>query len=193
MKASHIVIAVLGIIAVAVIGCIFAFIGTINSYSRIEVKATAAQKDNTNVLDNTRKMIREAASVSDTEVTALEKIIVGYADARGSNEGGGDNNVVSIGMVREAVPSITSIETLAKLQNIVVAGRKDWQAAQTRLIEIQRQGNEMMAVFPSNVILGFMGKKPVEITIVTSSETEGNFKTGKDDSQWIGTPDKAEK
>lgn len=192
MKASHIVFAIVGVIVVAVIGCIFAFIGTVNSYSRVEVKAKAAQLDNTNVLDNTRKAIREAAAVSSTEVEALERIIVGYADARGSNEGGGDNNVVSIGMVREAVPSITSIETLAKLQNIVVAGRKDWQAAQTRLIEIQRQGNEMLAVFPSNVILGFMGKQPVEITVVTSSETEDNFKTGKDDSQWIETPGKKE-
>ena len=188
MKSSHITLAIVGVIVVAALGCIFAFIGTVNSYSRVEVKAKAAQLDNTNVLDNTRKAIREAAAVSSTEVEALEKIIIGYADARGSNKGGGDNNVVSIGMVREAVPSITSIETLAKLQNIVVAGRKDWQAAQTRLIEIQRQGNEMLAVFPSNVILGFMGKQPVEIVVVTSSETEGNFKTGKDDSQWIPAP-----
>ncbi len=186
MKTNYILAALGGLLLLGII-LVASVISTINTYSRIEVKAKAAQTDNRNVLDNTRKAIREAAAVSDTEVAALEKIIVGYAEARGSNEGGGDNNTVSIGMVREAVPSITSIETLARLQNIIVAGRKDWQSAQTRLIDIQRQGNEMLAVFPGSMILGIAGKQPVEITIVTSSETEGNFATGKDDGTWIDT------
>lgn len=179
------VTATIGIIALMII---FSVIGTFNDFSRIETKAKAVQTDNRNVLDNTRKAIREAASVSDAEVSALEKIIVGYAAARGEGGNGGDNNTVSIGMLREAVPSITSVETLSRLQNIVVAGRREWQSAQTRLIEIKRQGDEMLAVFPSGFILRTFGRSPIEIKIVTSSETEENFQTGKDDSQWIGQP-----
>jgi hypothetical protein len=91
-------------------------------------------------------------------------------------------------MVREAVPSITSIATLTRLQNIVVAGRKEWQASQTKLIDVKRQGDEMLATFPSGAILRMFGKKAIEIKIVTSTETEGNFATGKDDGQWIETP-----
>lgn len=193
MNKSYVILGSIGAAIIAFIAILFTCIGTMNSYSRLEVKAKAATTDNRNVLDNTRKSVREAAAVSSTEVAALEKLIVGYAEARGSNEGGGDNNVVSIGMVREAVPSITTVETLTKLQNIVVAGRKDWQAAQTRLIEIKRQGDEMLAVFPGSLVLGMMGKQPIEIQIVTSTETEENFRTGKDDGQWIGEPSKAER
>jgi len=168
-----------------IIMVIIAFVGTMNSYSRIEVKAAALQTDNKNVLDNTRKAIREAASVSDKEVEALTNIITGYADSRGPNPDGGDNNIISMGMVTEAVPSITDIKTLGRLQNIVVAGRKDWQAAQTHLIEVKRRGDEMMAVFPSSLILSMVGKQPIDITVITSQETEGNFATGKDDGSWL--------
>jgi hypothetical protein len=36
-------------------------------------------------------------------------------------------------------------------------------------------------MFPSNIILGMLGKKPFEIKIITSSKTEKAFETGKDD------------
>ena len=193
MKTSHILLAVGGVAVISILMLVFAVIGTFNSFSRVETKVVAIQTDNKNVLDNTRKSIREAGAVSAQEVEALEKIIVGYAEARGEGGNGGDNNVVSIGMVKEAVPSITSIETLKRLQNIVVAGRREWQAAQTKLIDVKREGDEMLAVFPSGPILRMFGKKPIEITVVTSTETEGNFQTGKDDSQWIGNPKPAEK
>ena len=165
---------------------IVAVVSTLNGYARVSTKAAAVQADNKNVLDNTRKAIREAAAVSDREVDALMSIMVGYAEARGPNQGGGDGNAISIGMVTEAVPSIASVQTLAKLQNIVVAGRKDWQAAQTNLIELKRQGDEMLALFPSGAILGMFGREPIEITVVTSRETEGNFESGEDNGSWIG-------
>lgn len=192
MNKTHITLGVIATVAVIGLMIVFSIIGTFNGYARIETKAKAVQTDNRNVLDNTRKAIREAAAVSDTEVEALEKIIVGYAEQRGEGGNGGDNNTVSIGMVREAVPSITSIATLTRLQNIVVAGRREWQAAQTKLIEVKRQGDEMLAVFPSSVILSVFGKSPIDIQIVTSTETEDNFRTGTDDSQWIGKPKPAE-
>lgn len=169
--------------AVSLIG---AMVGTFNDFSRIENKVKACQVDNKNVLDNTRKSIREAAGVSDKEVEALQKIITGYADARGKNSAG-DGSLVTVGSVREAVPGITNIETLKNLQNIVVAGRKDWQFAQSKLLDAKREGDDMFNVFPGNIILPIFGKKQIEVKIVTSSETESNFETGTDDSNWIQT------
>lgn len=189
---THIALGIFATGGVFILMLIFALIGTVNDFARVETRAKAIQVDNTNVLDNTRKAIREAAAVSDTEVAALERIIVGYAEARGEGGKGGDNNVVSIGMVREAVPSITSIETLGRLQNIVVAGRREWQHAQTKLIEVKRQGDEMLAVFPSGMILRFFGKTPIEIQVVTSAETKENFRTGEDNTQWIPNKQPAE-
>lgn len=186
LKTSHIVFASLGGLAAVLVFLLVALLGTFNEYARIEVRAKALQTDNQNVLENTRKAIREAAAVSDKEVDGLIAIITGYAEARGPNPDGGDGNIVSIGMVREAVPAVTEIKTLTRLQNIVVAGRKDWQAAQTRLIEEKRRGDEMLATIPSGAVLRMFGKKEIEIQIITSSETKENFRTGEDNSQWIG-------
>jgi hypothetical protein len=171
---------------IVLLGTIFLFttIGTFNDYTRLENLAKATQTDNTNVLDNTRKSIREAASVSDKEVEALTNIITGYADARGGNTAG-EGQLVTVGMVREAVPTIQSVETLKNLQNIVVAGRKDWQFSQTRLLDIKRQADNMISTFPSGMVLKFFGKKEIEVIIVTSSETKENFTTGEDNSSWV--------
>ena len=168
------------------LGLIFLFsaIGSFNSYTKLENLAKATQEDNKNVLDNTRKAIREAAAVSDKEVEALTNIITGYAQARGGNTAG-DGQLVTVGMVREAVPTITEVKTLANLQNILVAGRKDWQFSQTRLLEIKRQGDDMITQFPSGMILKMFGKQEIQVVIVTSAETKENFRTGEDNSSWI--------
>lgn len=163
---------------------LFSVIGNFNGYTRLENLAKATQVDNQNVLDNTRKAIREAASVSDKEVEALTNIITGYADARGGNTAG-NGQLVTVGMVTEAVPTITEVKTLINLQNILVAGRKDWQFSQTRLLEIKRQADDMINMFPSGPILKMFGKKEIEVVIVTSAETKENFKTGEDNANWI--------
>lgn len=163
---------------------VISLVGTFNSYTSLEVNAKNLITDNKNVLDNTRKSIREAGAISDKEVEALVGIISGYAEKRGQNTAGSGANV-TVGMVKEAVPSVTEIKTLNRLMNIVVAGRKDWQAAQTRLIAVKTEGDRMIQQIPGNIILPLLGKRPIDIIIVTSTETESNFATGKDDSQWI--------
>lgn len=178
---SLIGLAVGGILAVI---AIVSVIGTLNDYSRREVKMGALIQDNKNVLDNSRKRIQESAGVSKQEVDALTGIITGYAEKRGPN-GATGGGIVNIAAVREAVPAITDIKTLQTLMNLLNGARSDWQNAQTRLIEEKRLADEKMAVFPSNVILGLFGKKKFDITIVTSEQTEENFRTGKDDSNWI--------
>lgn len=167
-------------------------VGTYNGYSKLEVKASAIQVDNTNVLDNTRKAVRDAAAIADSEVNALLKLVVGNAEARGKNSSGG--GAISVTAVREAVPSIAEIKTLNKLMNIVVASRKDWQNSQTRLIETKRIADEALSTFPGAFLLPIMGKKPIEIIVVTSSETKSNFDSGEDNSSWIKpTPTTSEK
>lgn len=180
------VVTLVAVGGVVLLGLIFLFsaIGSFNGYTKLENLAKATQEDNKNVLDNTRKAIREAASVSDKEVDALTNIIIGYADARGDNTAG-SGQLVTVGMVSEAVPSITEVKTLTNLQNIVVAGRKDWQFSQTRLLEIKRQGDDMISTFPSGMILKMFGKTEIEVVIVTSSETKENFQSGEDNSNWI--------
>jgi hypothetical protein len=184
MKTKLIALASLGGVFLLGLILMFSAIGSMNSYTRLENLAKATQVDNSNVLDNTRKSIREAAGVSDKEVEALTNIITGYAEARGGNTAG-EGQMVTVGMVQEAVPGITEIKTLTNLQNIVVAGRKDWQYSQTRLLEVKRQADDALGMFPSGTILKMLGKREIEVVIVTSAETKENFKSGEDNSNWI--------
>lgn len=183
MKKAITLSTIAGVLILGVI-LLFSVIGSYNGYTRLENLAKATQTDNQNVLDNTRKAIREAASVSDKEVEALTNIITGYAEARGGNTAG-EGQLVTVGMVREAVPTITEVKTLTNLQNIVVAGRKDWQFSQTRLLDIKRQADDVFNTFPSGMILKMLGKNEIEVVIVTSAETKENFATGEDNSNWI--------
>lgn len=159
-------------------------ISTNNRFVRLEAADSALYLDSQNVLDNTRKKVREAAAVSSKEVEALTAIIVGNSEARGPGPSGG-GGIVSIAAVQEAVPSIQSIDTLKRLQNIVVAARSEWQTAQTKRIENKRHADTMLKEFPSGVILAVLGKSAFEVNLVTSTETQTNFATGVDNGSWI--------
>jgi len=184
MTKTVIAMAVAAAVVITLLIFTFATIGNYNDYTRIENLAKAAQKNNENVLDNTRKSIREAANISDKEVEALTNIITGYAEARGGNTAG-SGQLVTVGMVTEAVPGISGVKTLQNLQNILVAGRTDWKNAQKDLLEIKRQADNLIQVFPVGTILKMLGKKEIEVVIVTSKETSQNFESGEDNTEWV--------
>lgn len=159
-------------------------VGTNNKYVQITAQHEQQQTNLMNVLDNMRNSVREAAQISDKEVAALRDIIVGTAEARGPGPQGG-SGVISMAMVQEAVPSITSIETLRNLQNILSSSRTNFMRQQTMLLDIERQGNVMYRSFPSGVVLKMFGHDPLSSVIITSSETRQNFETGVSDGSWL--------
>lgn len=183
-KTTTFILAGVGSLLLIVVLFVVAIVGSLNSYSRIEVKAKALVTDNKNVLDNSRKRIQESAAVSKQEVDALLSIITGYAEKRGTNSAG-NGALVTAAAIHEAVPGVTEVKTLQNLQNLLNGARLNWQSAQTRLVETKREGDEMLAVFPSSFVLPLFGKKPIDIVIVTSEATEENFRTGKDESSWV--------
>ena len=184
---AHVALAVIAAVGIFLFAAAMIFIGASNRYNALVVRADAVQLDNTNRLDNMRKKVREVAGVSQQEVAALERIIVGNSEARGQNTAGG-GQMVTVSAVREAVPSITEIKTLNRLVDIIAATRTDWQNSQTALIEVKRQGDHMMSQFPDSLVLGILGKQPIKIVVVTSAETKENFRTGEDNESWVPAP-----
>ncbi len=130
------------------------------------------QTDNTSEFDNCWKKISQTVQVAEKDRDSLKQIFVEHAQAR-TTDGGG-----LMKWVQESVPNIDT-KTFANLQNIIVASRDAWTQRQKELIDLKREHDNMIDMFPSSLIVGSRGK--IDIQVVTSSRTKESFRTGADD------------
>jgi len=168
---------ILGILVLIVVVIGSMLIGTYNQEAQLRVTIEQKQVDNTSEFDNMWKKISQVAQVTDAQKNAIKEILVGYADARSQ---GRDGSGSFINALHEAIPNV-DMKTFENLQNIIVGSRDSFAMRQKELLDLKREHDKMLRTFPSNIILGMFGKKPIDVKIVTSSKTEKTFETGKDD------------
>lgn len=169
-----IVIAVVAFVGFGAIG-IYG-ISTYNTAKRLHNLYDAKLVDNTSEFDNMWKKISQTAQIAEAKKDGLKEIFNGYATARSGNGDGGS----LAKWVQESVPN-PDLSEYKIVINIVTGSRDSWTNRQKELVDIARQYNEMLAVFPSNVFLGLFGMEKIDPKVVTSSRTDTAFKTGKDD------------
>jgi hypothetical protein len=66
--------------------------------------------------------------------------------------------------------------------NVIEAGRNSWTSRQTELIDIHRAHTELLRKFPGNILFSILGRKELEITVVSSDEAEKAFESGKEEA-----------
>lgn len=162
---------VTGLIMAVIIG--LWWMSTSNREISIRNQIEAKQIDNKNVYDSTWKQISQCAQVTDAQKTALMDIITGYAKGRSGN--GGGSLATS---VKEAVPSVDT-STFNQLMNIITVSRSRFERVQTEILDLSREHNNCLTIFPSSIVCG--GRTKIKIDIVTSTRTDNAFITGKDD------------
>lgn len=175
-KPLIVTLGILGVLVFSFFIIVGMFISTSNTESRLRTTIENKLKDNTSEFDNMYKKISQVAQVSEKQMSYLKDIIISHAEAR---TGTGDGGSI-MKWIQESVPNIDT-STMNNLQNIITSSRDSWTMRQKELIDLSREHTTMLRVFPSNVILSFLGRKEIPITIITSSRTENVFKTGKDD------------
>jgi len=141
---------------------------------------TAKQRDNTSEFDNMVKIICQTAQVTDAQKNALKEIFVAHAEARGGVSKGGANPLMT--WLQESVPHVDTT-TFNNLQNIITASRDSWTMRQKELLDLSREHNKALTLFPSSLFVG--GRPKIDVQIITSSRTEETFKTGKDDDTTV--------
>jgi len=171
-----VVLSVVGISLLGIVLVIGMVISTSNREATLRTAIEAKQKDNTSEFDNMYKKISQVAQVSEKQMSFLKDIFVSHASARTGNNDGGS----LMKWIQESVPNIDT-STMNNLQNIITGSRDAWTMRQKELIDLSREHTKLLRVFPSNVILSMLGRKEINITIVTSSRTDAAFETGKDD------------
>ena len=174
-KGLMIGLASVGVVLLSIFMIAGMFISTSNQEATLRVAIEAKQKDNTSEFDNMFKKISQVAQVSSKQMESLKEIFNGYASARTK---GGDNQIMT--WVKESIPNV-DVATFNNLQNIITASRDGWTMRQKELIDLNREHQKLLNIFPSNVILSMLGRKSIEIKIVTSGRTDKAFETGKDD------------
>jgi len=173
-------IGVVGVLFFAIIAGVF--ISGMNREARLRNAITAKQKDNTSEFDNMWKKIKQVAQVPAAKKNALMEIFNGYAAARGQGMQGGGGLAK---WVHEAVPN-ADMKVYDELMRVIVASRDRWTMRQKELLDLKREHDNVLTVFPSSVVCGILGKQPIEVTIVTSAKTEKAFETGKDEDVDLG-------
>ena len=177
-----------GVLTLIVVVLFASGVSVYNDAARLKNTYEAKVDANRGELDNLKKKISQVAQVSDEQMKSLENIFVKHAEARSSKS---ENQLMT--WIKESVPNVDQ-KTFINLQNVIVGSRDSWTMRQTELVDISREYNQRLVVFPGNVFLKLMGFEKIIPKVITSTSTEKAFATGKDDdTELFSRTNKAEK
>lgn len=165
------------LMGIFVVGSCVAVVGINNNLVAQEEGLKAQYKQNQNVYDNYWKKLKEASQVPDMYVSDLKKV---FDSAMNGRYGEGGSKAV-LQMLTEQNPQL-SPDLYKQIQQMIEAGRNDFSAAQTMLLDKKMVYEKSIRTFPNSMIaprLGFPKIDLSKIDIVTSEETEKVFETKK--------------
>lgn len=125
------------------------------------------------VYDNMWKSIQQIAEVSDEYKTSFKDIYVEIIDKRYSKDNG-----MLMKWITESNPNFDT-KLYEKLATVIEVERRRFLNAQTKIIDIQRQHNNMLDVIPSKWFLSSCQR--LEYEVISSSKTKQVMQTRMDD------------
>jgi hypothetical protein len=175
---NKIVAILLGLVGWLILVIIIAFgwgVGIRNEAQAKKIQYEAKVSSNKAELNNLKKKLSDYKGITDTQIDALTKIFVDYANARTNKS----QNLL-VNWVKESVPNVDQ-STFKEILNLVTGTRDSWTARQTELVDIARAYNTLLTAFPNNVLLNALGYTEINPKVITSTSVEKAFDTGKDD------------
>lgn len=173
-------VALFGVIGVMVlIGLVIAgsAIGAYNSGNRFEQRIIAVYNNNQNILSNYTQKVQEAAQVTDMQRDDVAKVINGALAGRYGKDGA----KAVFQAIHEQNPTIDST-VYKKLQEIIQAGRDEFQNNQTTLIDVKRSYQTALGSFPGGFFMHMVGYPKInldEYKVLVDGGVADQFKTGK--------------
>jgi hypothetical protein len=169
---------VLGVLGAVVVVTAVVVASMYFSYSNKEVtlrqQIKAQQTTIETVFDNTWKIISQKAQVADKYKDAFATIYPKLMEGRYSSNRGG----AMWSWIQEQNPNFDT-SLYASLSNAIEGQRTIFTESQKTLIDLKREHDTLRGTVPGK---WFVGSRPeAMIVVVTSTRTEGAFKTGKDD------------
>lgn len=172
------VLIVLGVVAALVFTLATSFVSAWNYGNLAEKMLKATLDDNKNIRANYALKVQEAAQIPGMYKDALTEVVTSALSARY----GEDGSKAVFQWIKEQNPNVDPAVYI-KVQQIVEAGRNEFQAAQTRLID-QRRGYETnLGYFWKGLWLRIAGYPTIDFADyqpVITEETAQAFKTHRD-------------
>ena len=178
-KGTKIILGVVGMFSLFTLIGIFTVIGKHNDFVAQEEGLEAQYKDNQNVYDNFVKKVKEVAQVPDLYIDGLRKV---YIDTMASRYGKGGSKAMWQ-WIKEHNPTVDA-SVYKKIQQVIEGGRKDFEIAQTTLLDKKKIYQTKLRTFPGSVIAGMFGFPKLDldnIDIILSTITKKKFDTKVDD------------
>lgn len=175
---SKTTIAILATVAVLLFSSFVLVLSGVSVYNNAaSIKNTYEMKVKSNEaeFDNMWKKIQQVAQVPDAQKDAFKEVYASYASSRTS-----PNQGQMMAWIKESVPNYNG-EIYTQLMNVITGSRDGWTMRQNELVDVARQYNANLVVFPKNILLKMFGFEKIDPKVITSSKTEQSFKTGKDD------------
>lgn len=164
--------------AIALLSIVGIYFGMSVSYNNRDAElrnlVTAKQKDNENVFDATWKIIKQKAGVASQYKEDFKEIYPELISGRY----GGDNGKMFMKWIQEHNPQFDT-SLYKSLMVSIESQRVVFRDAQTRLLDIKREHDNLRTRFPSGWFLS--NKSEVEVKIVTSTKTAETFAVGVED------------
>ena len=172
---KYTIIGIATFIAICFVTLFGNIIGLYNQEVSLRNKIEAKQTENMSNFDNMWKKIKQSTNVADKYKDGLKEVLEVYTLGRSDKS---DNMLMKWGA--EAVPNFDS--TIYKqLNNIIVASRDDFALNQRELIDLKRAHDNLITVFPNNIVFALFKVEKIDIKVVTSTKTQETFDTQLDD------------
>lgn len=164
---SLIIVVVLAIIVIPT------WVGASNKEIGVRNQMTAQQKSCEAFYDKMWKVIQQKAQVADEYKTAFAEIYPSLIDGRYKNDGG-----TLMKWITESNPNF-DVSLYKDLSTAIESQRNSFFVEQQKLIDLKREHDNIRQKFPSSMFVG--GREEIKITVITSSETEETYRTGKEE------------
>lgn len=170
------VLSILGLIVAGVVTLAVLWVQAANYGNRTEVEIKKIWENNQNVLGQYTLKVQEVASVPAMYKDDLKEVMIGVMQARM----GADGSKALFQFFKEQnIPFDSSMYT--KIQQVVEAGRNEFQVAQTRLVDVKASYQERLGAIPQGWFLSLAGYPKIDLEKykpVVASDTRQVFESG---------------
>jgi hypothetical protein len=148
-----------------------------NQGNSMEQRIKAVYDNNQNILSNYTQKVQEAAQVTDMQKSDIKEVI----SAALAGRYGKDGAKAVFQAIHEQNPQIDST-VYKKLQEIIQAGRDEFQNNQTTLIDVKRSYETQLGSFPKGFFMHMVGYPKIDLKdykVLVDGDVSQQFATGK--------------
>lgn len=173
-----------GLVAVALV-LVGSYVSAYNYGNEAEKSLTALLNDNKQILGQYSNKVVEIAQVPEMKKNDLVEVTEAAMQGRYGEDGSG----AMFQWIQENYPGAVTDTLYQQLQQVMEAGRNEFQGAQTRLLDHKRTYETNLGYLWRGTWLSIAGYPKInldEIKVLTSSYSDQSFDAGKTEAIQLG-------